>query len=119
MEEVRRTDRLHLQADAITAERRALRPQLANEKGKCLHCQQYCRGPRSSQPGGISPFLGLAQGSTYELQTQLVVAKQPGFGALDTLNKAELLSNEVSKMLASFIQTLNAGIRTKKLVARG
>ena len=63
-------------------------------------------------------FLGLAQGSTYELQTQLIVAKSLGLGDAEALTQAELLSNEVSKMLAALIQKLNAGISRKKLVAR-
>ena len=62
-------------------------------------------------------FLGLAQGSAYEVQTQMIVAKTLGLGEAETLTKAELLSNEVSKMLSSFIQKLNAGLSKKKLVA--
>ena len=63
-------------------------------------------------------FLGLAQGSIYELQTQLIVAKSLALGDEHALNQAESLSNEVSKMLTSFIQKLNAGIVRKALVAR-
>jgi four helix bundle protein len=57
-------------------------------------------------PGEFRQFLGLAQGSTYELQIQLLVARKLGMGSDETLNEAELLSDEVSKMLGSFIQTL-------------
>jgi four helix bundle protein len=57
-------------------------------------------------PGEFRQFLGLAQGSTYELQTQLLVARKLGMGSDETLNEAESLSDEVSKMLGSFIQTL-------------
>jgi four helix bundle protein len=63
-------------------------------------------------------FLGLAQGSIYELQTQLIVAKALVLGDEAALTQADSLSNEVSKMLTSFIQRLNAGIGRKKLVAR-
>ena len=63
-------------------------------------------------------FLGLAQGSIYELQTQLIVAKSLALGHEDALTRAESISNEVSKMLTSFIQKLNAGINRKKLAAR-
>jgi four helix bundle protein len=63
-------------------------------------------------------FLGVAQGSTYELQTQLIVAKSLGFGGSELLLHAESLSNEISKMLASFIQKLNDGMSRKKLAAR-
>ena len=57
-------------------------------------------------------------GSTYELQTQLFVAKSLGMVSLDALDEAESLSNEVSKMLGSFIETLNAAVIQNKLAAR-
>jgi len=63
-------------------------------------------------------FLGFAQGSIYELQTQLIVARKLGMGCDETLNAAEALSNEVSKMLGAFIQTLRSGTGNQKLVAR-
>jgi four helix bundle protein len=63
-------------------------------------------------------FLGLSQGSLYELQTQLIVAKGLGIGNDEALNTAQSLSDEVSKMLGSFIQTLNDATARKKLVAR-
>jgi four helix bundle protein len=68
--------------------------------------------------GEFRQFLGLAQGSLYELQTQLLVARKLGMGSEDTLNAVESLSNEVSKMLAAFIQKLNSKGTTKQLVAR-
>ena len=58
-------------------------------------------------------FLGLAQGSTYELQTQLIIAKSLGLGKPDAHIQAEALSNEVSKMLTSFINRLTVGISRK------
>ena len=69
-------------------------------------------------PTEFRQFLGMAQGSIYELQTQLVVAKNLGLGLPETVKEAEVLGNEVSKMLGSFIQTLTAGISRKKLAAR-
>ena len=69
-------------------------------------------------PTEFRQFLGIAQGSTYELQTQLVVTRSLGLGLSEQINEAESLSNEVSKMIGSFIQALNAGISKKKLVAR-
>ena len=67
-------------------------------------------------PGEFRQFLGLAQGSTYELQTQLLVARKLGMGSDETFNEAESLSDEVSKMLGSFIQTLR--VPERKLGAR-
>ena len=62
-------------------------------------------------------FLGLAQGSIYELQTQLIVARTLGLGEVSEVDQAQSLSNEVSKMLTSLIQKLTAGISRRKLVA--
>jgi four helix bundle protein len=70
-------------------------------------------------PTEFRQFLGIAQGSTYELQTQLVVATSLGLASSEALQEAASLSNEVSKMIRSFIQTLNAETSKKKLVARG
>lgn len=52
-------------------------------------------------------FLGIARGSTYELQTQLLVARKLDLTTGNNLTEAELLSEEVSKMLRSFIHTLS------------
>lgn len=69
-------------------------------------------------PAEFRQFLGLAQGSTYELQTQLIVAKQLRLVSPAIWSEAELLSNEVSKMLGSFIHTLNSAASKRKLAAR-
>jgi four helix bundle protein len=58
--------------------------------------------------GEFKQFLGLAQGSNYEVQTQLIVARQLKFGNTDSLGKAEGLSIEVAKMLSSLIASLSA-----------
>jgi four helix bundle protein len=57
-------------------------------------------------PGEFRHFLGIAQGSIFELKTQLVVAKKLEFCDGKPLGEAESLAEEVSKMLASFLQTL-------------
>ena len=56
--------------------------------------------------GEFRQFLGIAQGSNYEVQTQLLVAKQLQMGEPEQLSKAEKLSIEVAKMLSSFIASL-------------
>lgn len=58
-------------------------------------------------PGELRQYLGLAQGSTYELPTQLIVVRKLGLAEETANTEAERISNEVSKMLGSFIQTLN------------
>lgn len=52
-------------------------------------------------------FLGLAQGSIFELRTQLLVAKELGFVSSESFSGADALSSEVSKMLRTFIQKLS------------
>jgi four helix bundle protein len=63
--------------------------------------------------GRLSPlefrqFLGLAQGSLFELKTQLVVTKRLNLANSAALRNAELLSEEVSKMLIALINKLPA-----------
>ncbi len=64
--------------------------------------------------GEFRQFLGLAQGSTYEVQTQLLVARKLGMADNKALDEAESLSDEVSKMLGSFIQTLGTSPKAAK-----
>jgi four helix bundle protein len=58
--------------------------------------------------GEFRQFLNIAQGSTYEVQTQLLVAKQLRFGNEALLQQAETLCIETSKMLGAFIHTLKS-----------
>ena len=51
-------------------------------------------------------FLGIAQGSDLELQTQLTIAERLGFGDLTAVGSATDLSNEVGKMLTAMIARL-------------
>ena len=58
--------------------------------------------------GEFRQFLGLSQGSIFELKTQLLVAKNLGMAKGVALDEAEQLSDEVSKMLRAFIHALHA-----------
>jgi four helix bundle protein len=58
--------------------------------------------------GEFRQFLNIAQGSTYEVQTQLLVARQLKFGDGALLQNAESLCIETSKMLGAFIHTLKS-----------
>jgi four helix bundle protein len=53
-------------------------------------------------------FLNIAQGSTYQVQTQLLLAKRLGIGDMALLKRAEALCIETSKMLGAFIQSLKS-----------
>lgn len=58
--------------------------------------------------GEFRQFLNIAQGSTYEVQTQLLVAKRLKIGDAVLLRRAEALCVETSKMLGAFIQSLKS-----------
>ncbi len=51
-------------------------------------------------------FLCFAQGSAYEVHTQLLLAKRLKFGDEETLRNAEALCIETSKMLGALIASL-------------
>jgi four helix bundle protein len=58
--------------------------------------------------GEFRQFLSIAQGSTYEVQTQLLVARRLKIGDEAMLHTAESLCVETSKMLGALIQSLKA-----------
>ena len=51
-------------------------------------------------------FLGMARGSNLEVQTQLAIARELGFGDKDKLDRADGFSHEVGKMLVAITNTL-------------
>jgi len=51
-------------------------------------------------------FLGIARGSSFELQTQLIIAKELGFGDVEQIALADALCNEVGKMIFGAISAL-------------
>lgn len=57
-------------------------------------------------PGEFKQFLGTAQGSNFEVQTQLEVGRRLGLGSEASLNQAVKMSVEVGKMLSSLIASL-------------
>ena len=63
--------------------------------------------------GEFKQFLGIAQGSNYEVQTQLIVAKRLGFGDPAELGKSERLSIEVAKMLSALLSSLDKKLEAK------
>ncbi|HXS13528.1 MAG TPA: four helix bundle protein [Acidobacteriaceae bacterium] len=68
-------------------------------------------GYARTSTGEYKQFLGMARGSNSEVQTQLVIARELGFGSLQVLDKAEGLSNEVGKMMAAILRSLSFGLR--------
>lgn len=62
----------------------------------------YGRGSK----GEYKQFLSMARGSNLEVQTQLFIASELGYGNPCQLKTADNLSNEVSKMLNSLLAKL-------------
>ncbi|HEX4284022.1 MAG TPA: four helix bundle protein [Terracidiphilus sp.] len=56
--------------------------------------------------GEFKQLLCIAQGSTYEVHTQLLLAKRLKIGDEKTLRSAEAICIETSKMLGAFIASL-------------
>jgi four helix bundle protein len=59
-------------------------------------------------PGEFRQFLGIALGSAFEVQTQLLVARRLELGNEKAIGEATALCDEVSKMLTAFIQKLSS-----------
>jgi four helix bundle protein len=51
-------------------------------------------------------FLVIARGSNLEVQTQLIIARELGFGTPESLTLCESLSQEVSRMLAGLMKSI-------------
>ena len=59
-------------------------------------------------------FLGLAQGSLFELRTQMIVASKLGLADGEESRASEKLCVEVSKMLASLINKFGSGKKVER-----
>lgn len=62
--------------------------------------------------GEYLQFLGHARGSNFEVQTQLVIAKELGFGAAETRQRSEQLAQEVGRMLVAMMNSLPHSTRS-------
>lgn len=57
--------------------------------------------------GEFKQFLGVARGSTCEVQTQLEIARVLKFGSSKSIDEAMALSDEVRKMLFGMLASLD------------
>jgi four helix bundle protein len=57
-------------------------------------------------PAEFRQFLGIAQGSIFELKTQLLVARKLEMASADAFVQPDSLAEEVSKMLGAFLEKL-------------
>ena len=56
-------------------------------------------------------FLNMARGSNCELQTQILIASNLGFGSKDRIAAAASLSHEVGRMLHGLIASISQDVR--------
>ena len=87
-------------------EQYGLTPQL--RRASVSVASNIAKGRGRGTDGEFRQFLNMAQGSTYEVQTQLLVAKRLKIGDEAMLQSAEALCIETSKMLGAFIQSLKS-----------
>lgn len=58
-------------------------------------------------PKEFRQFLGIARGSTYEVQTQLELAKSLGLVSEGRITESSKLSQEIGKMIYSLLQSMD------------
>jgi four helix bundle protein len=58
--------------------------------------------------GKYRQFLGMARGSNFEVQTQLVIAHELGYGDVALLTLSEGQSNEIGKMIHGILGRLRS-----------
>jgi four helix bundle protein len=63
--------------------------------------------------GEYIQFLGIARGSCSELETQMVIAGNLGFGTPPNLQTSDALCHDVSRLLSALIKSLRAQQQTQ------
>ncbi len=61
-----------------------------------------------STKGEYVQFLGHARGSCSELETQIIIARNLGFGTSPNLESAESLCDDVGRLLGALIKSIRA-----------
>jgi four helix bundle protein len=56
----------------------------------------------------LANFTAMAKGSCYELEAQLLLARELSYGALDKFHHSQALCNEVGRMLHSMLNKLQS-----------
>ena len=77
-------------------------PKLGN-RGEVV---KVAEGYGRNSTGEYKQFLGMARGSNSEVETQLVIAKELGYGNAQTIKETEDLCIEVGKMLRAILRKL-------------
>ena len=82
---------------------------LTNQIRRCAVSvpSNIAEGAGRNTKGEFANFLGIANGSLYELQTQLLLASRLGFVSEDSINEILKSVTEIQKMNYKLIITLN------------
>ena len=70
-------------------------------------CSNIAEGYGRNSPGEFKQFLGIANGSALELETQLILSKELGYIKQNEFIKLETILTEVLKMLYSMMKKVN------------
>jgi four helix bundle protein len=93
-----------LTADFPDAERFGLTNQL--RRASVSIASNIAEGYGKSSKGEYLQFLGHSRGSCAEVETQLTIANELGFGAKAALSSSNGLCDEVGKMLVALMKSL-------------
>jgi four helix bundle protein len=74
-------------------------------------------GHGRNSDGQLLQFVCMARGSTYEVQTQLVIAERLGYGTDERRTLCQSLSVEVGKMLNATVTSLESRRGVNKVAA--
>jgi four helix bundle protein len=72
-------------------------------------------GQGRASVGEFKQFLGVARGSTCEVQTQLEIARTLKFGSPKSIDEAIAISDEVRKMLFGLLASLDSRPKSKSM----
>lgn len=87
------------------------REELYGMTGQIRRCaisvpSNIAEGQGRNSTGEFRQFLGVARGYNFELQTQLEIARQLGFGNAKLVDEADALSHEVGKMIYAILSSI-------------
>jgi four helix bundle protein len=87
------------------------REELYGMTGQIRRCaisvpSNIAEGQGRNSTGEFRQFLGVARGSNFEVQTQLEIARQLGFGNAKLVDEADALSHEVGKMIYAILSSI-------------
>jgi four helix bundle protein len=68
----------------------------------------FAEGAGRNSESEFNQFLGYARGSSFELETQIIIANKLAYLSTEELLKAQTLTNEIQKMLYGLKASINS-----------